>query len=204
MFSRIVEEMRARVIAINTDTSEDIEPAIKVCGRQIHSMNTALKSAKTIGEKQRITSCITLMKGFRTMLKSLRTVVGSGLGSRNPKPSDRVKWVELESAFNSRIRTGAVINLQHKEPAAFLEDTKNLFSRRMKNILKKEVAVKVNASFCGEFVVVKGDQEIFEFKYMKTKNSPVYRDTDINTWFQDNVHSPILAQLEEFQVCDTN
>ncbi|GJQ86983.1 hypothetical protein Trydic_g13323 [Trypoxylus dichotomus] len=36
----------------------------------------------------------------------------------------------------------------------------------------------MNAAFCRDVVVVKRDDEIFEFKYLKTKNSPIYRDTN--------------------------
>lgn len=205
-FSRLVEEMRARVIAINTDNPGDIEPTIKDCGSYIRKMNAALGTARDVGKKQHITSCIALMQGFRSMLKSLRGAVGGGYQPTHPHrhsyASLRVKWVELESAFANRIRTGAVINLQHKDPREFLEDAQGLFNKRIKNDLKKNTAVKVNAAFCGEFVVVKGDEEKYEFKYIKTKNSPIYRDTDITAWFRDNVHSPILAQLEEFQVCN--
>lgn len=200
-FSTLVQETRNRVVSIREDSLVEIQQAIKDCNCHIHAMNTALKSARTVGEKHHITSSIGLMKGFLTMFKALR-VVGGGQVSRRPKPSDRVKWMDLESAFASRIQTGAIINLQHKEPIEFLADALHLFSRRMKNICKKEFAVKVNAVFCGEFVAVKGDKEVFEFKYMNTKNSTIYHNTDLNGWFQENVHSPILTQLEEFQVCN--
>ncbi|GJQ87755.1 hypothetical protein Trydic_g14168 [Trypoxylus dichotomus] len=71
-------------------------------------------------------------------------------------------------------------------------------SRRVRNILKKELLVIVNAAFCGEFVVVKGDEEIFEFKYSKTKNSAIYRDSSMEDWFEENVRGDILTQLEDF------
>ncbi|GJQ87757.1 hypothetical protein Trydic_g14169 [Trypoxylus dichotomus] len=67
----------------------------------------------------------------------------------------------------------------------------------------KELAVNVNAAFCGEFTVIKSDEEIFEFKYLETKNVPLFPDPNMEEWFEDNVCRPMLTHLEEFQEKDS-
>lgn len=57
----------------------------------------------------------------------------------------------------------------------------------------------MNTVFCGEFKKTTGKEEIFEFKYFRTRNYPIYRDTDLVSWFSNNVQNPILVDLEEFQ-----
>lgn len=122
-------------------------------------MNAALICSKSVGEKQHITSCVTLMQEFRSMMKSLRKVGGEYKPS-NPNrvnyTSSRVKWENVESAFTGRIQTGVVINLQHKDPVEFLNDAEDLFSRRVRNLLKTQTALKVNAVFAGNLLYLKG------------------------------------------------
>ncbi|GJQ80611.1 hypothetical protein Trydic_g4984 [Trypoxylus dichotomus] len=108
----------------------------------------------------------------------------------------------FQQSQSSSIQAVVVINLQHKDLVEFLRDTGGLFVRRISSFLKKKTVLKVNATFCGEFIVIKGDEEVFEFKYLKTKNSPVYHDTEVDEWFGENVRDPIVTQLEEFQEKD--
>ncbi|CAH1170794.1 unnamed protein product [Phaedon cochleariae] len=37
-----------------------------------------------------------------------------------------------------------------------------------------------------------------EYKYFTTSNSQIYKDTDLNVWFDDKILKPILTELEEF------
>src|SRR3978361_1968111 len=58
--------------------------------------------------------------------------------------------------------------------------------------------------FCGEFSkVANSGEEIFDIKYMNTKNYPIYRDTNLTQWFQLYGKSPILKQLDAFQERDS-
>lgn len=196
--AQFVNEIQSALFSANPDAAAEI----KNCNKKLRLINAALKNAVTIGEKQHLATSISMIKSFRKMFKAL-DVVGSGLVSRKEKPSDRVKWEDQQSAFKGRLRTGVVINLRHKDPTAFLNDASGLFNRRIINALKKEEALKVNAVFCGQFIVKKGDQEVFDMKFMNTKNAPIYRDTDLKEWFMVNVLQPIITQLEEFQEKDS-
>lgn len=130
--------------------------------------------------------------GYRTYLK---TLLIQGGGAREKK-SDRIRWHDVKSAFQSRIRTGCITNLRHIDPISFLEDSKSMFVRRIKNELKKEPFLKVNTTFSGKFKL--GDVE--EFKYFNTKNEIINADTDLDAWYVQNVTDVILRDLEEFQV----
>lgn len=58
--------------------------------------------------------------------------------------------------------------------------------------------IKVNAVFCGLFLLKKAEKEIEELKYFNTKNAPIYTDTNLVSWFNENVLKPILVDLQEF------
>ncbi|GJQ82404.1 hypothetical protein Trydic_g11820 [Trypoxylus dichotomus] len=207
--SKIVEEILDRLSAIkpNRDEPTALQPEIKDCGKHIRQMNTALKASVATDKQQHIKNCLTEMPDTCSTMKSPRKVVDSGYKPSNPNrqnyASTRVKWVELESAFKNRIRSGAVENIQHKDPVNFMQDAKGVFTKQMRKTFKKEMAVKVNATFCGEFVVVRGHEEIRELEYLKTQNFSIYNNDDIGEWFTTNVEAHVLAQLEEFEKKDS-
>lgn len=83
----------------------------------------------------------------------------------------------MKTAFKSRLRTGAVINIKHIDPQNFLLDAGTLVLNRLKNILKKEfTGLKVNFSFCGEFKQPSKEEEV-EYKYISTKNYTILRSS---------------------------
>jgi len=61
-------------------------------------------------------------------------------------------WREIDTAFQSHILTGAVINYNHIEPCQFLKDAKDIVLEQVQDIMKKHYNVKVNTIFNGEFV----------------------------------------------------
>nr|CAI5832601.1 unnamed protein product [Callosobruchus analis] len=111
----------------------------------------------------------------------------------------RVHWEDSQSAFHNRFHSGVIRNIKHKDPTHFLEYSKAIFERRIHSVIKKNLSVKVNVAFCGEFVISKADKVITEFKYFTTSNSPIYQDTNIREWFDSKVTHPIMKQLQEFQ-----
>ncbi|XP_072400684.1 uncharacterized protein [Diabrotica undecimpunctata] len=111
-------------------------------------------------------------------------------------------WKEL-ATFSSRIRTGVISNLKHKDPGSFLLDCKALLKRRIQNALKKDEAVKVNMTFGGDFEIVSGEKILKDTKYFTTSNSPIDRDTNLDEWFEKKVMEPINRDLEEFQERDS-
>jgi hypothetical protein len=193
-----IEEIKTALFSVKNLSKDAISTNIKKCGKYIRQLNAKLKKAPNLGVKNQVQAQLGLLYGFRTKFKTHYYIGGGKVTAKN-----RVQWRDQHSAFANRMRTGVVINLAHKDLGQFFDDAFIMFRRRINNILKKEEAVKVNATFCGEFKVVKSDQEILEFKYLNSKYQPIWRDTNIQEWFNTNVKSSILTQLEEFQERDS-
>jgi len=51
--------------------------------------------------------------------------------------STRLRWREINTAFESRILTGAVINSKHIEPRQFLEDASEIVLERVRTVMIK-------------------------------------------------------------------
>ncbi|KAG5865540.1 hypothetical protein JTB14_009249 [Gonioctena quinquepunctata] len=97
----------------------------------------------------------------------------------------RVHWDDSTSAFNSRIKTGVITYLKHNDTKAFLVDCRSLFKRRIQNAPRMHESVKVKTAFGKEFEWTKGDKIQSEFKYFTTSNSAIYKDTNLNSWFNE-------------------
>ncbi|CAH1102931.1 unnamed protein product [Psylliodes chrysocephalus] len=177
----------------------EAETGLRECNKAIRRINHNLKIAATVGEKQRLCAALANIKSYRSQIKNLRKK-GKGL---KETAKNHVLWQDSLSTFNSRIHTGVITNLQHKDPKTFLQDCKSIFERKIHNTLQTKDAIKVNVVFCGEFVLSKADRVQTEFKYFTTSNSPIYKDSNIGQWFDKNVVHPILTELEEFQERDS-
>lgn len=142
--------------------------------------------------KSSLISAVGKLMGYRTYLKTLM-VQGTG---RKVNQADRIRWHDIKSAFQNRIRTGCITNLRHAGPISFLDDAKAMFVRRIRNELKKEPFLKVNTIFSGKFALGK-EQHL---KYVHTKNQMINIDTVLDVWYDEFVKDVILRELEEFQV----
>lgn len=183
-----------------TENNELSEGLIKECNKDLKNLHATLKVATNRSMKSSVANIISLLSGLRMKMKLLRFKVGSGYKEMNPT---RIRWIDVKSAFESRIRTGVIVNLTYKDPKTFLQDSYKLFHRRINNLLKKESALKINAVFCGEFKIMKQDKELVELKYLNTKNDIIYGDTDLKQWFEENIVEKILRNLDEFQERDS-
>ena len=87
--------------------------------------------------------------------------VGAGYGLR---------WREIETAFESRILTGAMINSNHIEPRRFLEDAREIVLERVRDAVERHGSAKVNTAFNGEFAT----KDKRTNKSINTKNREIY------------------------------
>ncbi|KAJ8942678.1 hypothetical protein NQ314_010000 [Rhamnusium bicolor] len=79
-------------------------------------------------EKQHITTSIGQIKSFHEIFKSLQiTGEGHHEDKRKETASYRIKWSDVDSAFNELIRTGVIANLKYMDPILFLKDCKAIF-----------------------------------------------------------------------------
>ncbi|KYM93731.1 hypothetical protein ALC62_15669 [Cyphomyrmex costatus] len=144
----------------------------------------------SIGNRQSVIARIARLESLKESVSGRFVHVGAKYGLR---------WREIETAFESRILTGAVINSNHIEPCRFLEDASEIVLERVQCIMQRYDSIKINTVFNGEFVA--GDKRAN--KSIATRNYDIYRCTDQREWYVSRVVEPILASLEEFQERDS-
>lgn len=148
-----------------------------------------------IGVRQSLVAQIARLENLKNAVRRRFVHAGAGNSSRE----NRLIWREIDTAFESRILTGAVINCIHIEPRQFLEDARDIVTEKVKKVLQKYTSVKINTAFNGEFV--SGDKHAY--KSINTRNYELFRKSDILEWFERRVIEPTLASLEEFQERDS-
>lgn len=110
----------------------EIKKWIKFGTQNIRLLNKVLRINQdlTVGDKNKIINTLGILKALNRKLKQLQKT-GSGIGINENKKSNRIKWEDLESAFENRVRTAVIINLKHKDLFSFLEDSKTLIKSRL-------------------------------------------------------------------------
>ena len=189
-----------RLLASDQVKPEEVNKWIKIGNHNLRFLGYLLRECGiNVSEKQKFISTIALLKGVQNKLKHL---LKRGAGVRD-KRSDRVKWEDLECAFSERIRSGVITNLKSLDVTHFMNDAQPLFLTRVKNVLKKENALKIHAVLAAEFVITKADKEIAEIKYFNTKAESILPTTNLKQWFTTNIRQPIERDIEDFQEKDS-
>ncbi|KYQ53600.1 hypothetical protein ALC60_00220, partial [Trachymyrmex zeteki] len=115
------------------------------------------------GNRQSVIACIARLESLKDSVHGRFVHAGAGYGLR---------WREIETAFESRILTGAVINSNYIEPRRFLEDTSEIVLESVQCVLQR---YDINTVFNGEFVA--GDKRAN--KSIATRNHQLYQCTDL-------------------------
>lgn len=139
---------RAMKILVHEKDPSLIINWLKLINKHIRLLTKNLIN-KEHGHKIKIQTSLCHLKRYKIQLKSL--IAHKGAGNSN-KRSDRVRWEDVQSAFESRLRTGVIINLKHIDFLEFLYDAFHLMKTRIKNALKKLRFIKINTVFCGQFI----------------------------------------------------
>ncbi|XP_036150345.1 uncharacterized protein LOC105835717, partial [Monomorium pharaonis] len=169
---------------------------------QLEERNCAKRSRLTGEIRQSLVARIARLAGEKTRLQRRFVHVGGNCaGSSNSDDNDNagLEWREIDTAFESRVLTGAVINVRHIEPRQFLKDAKNIVFERVRNFIREHNSVKVNTAFNGEFVA--GEKRAN--KSVNTKYYGLFQTSDLNEWYERHVIEPTLVSLEEFQERDS-
>jgi len=116
---------------------------------------------------------IARIEGAKTRLQRHFIHFGGDYTSISSSSSDaqRLVWREIDTAFQNRILTGAVINADYIEPRQFLEDAACVVLESVRDVIERHNGVKVNTVFNGEFVT--GDKRAN--KSINTKNYEIRR-----------------------------
>jgi len=103
--------------------------------------------------------------------------------------SAELGWREIDTAFESRVMTCAVINFKHIEPRQFLKDASEIVLERVRTVMTKYDNIKINTMFNGEFAA--GDKRV-------NKSENLFRTSDLQEWYESRVAKPTFTSLEEF------
>ncbi|KAJ8973246.1 hypothetical protein NQ317_005459 [Molorchus minor] len=193
----VVKFKEVELILVKNSTLREREIWLKQVKSHIRLYNKAIRGGNLhIGALRKLQTNLGHIKRFKNVIECQNFIGGGGL--LKEKRGDRVKWEDLTSIFQGRVRTGIIINLKHKDINQFFNDAFHLFKIRILNAMKKNPMLKVNSCFCGEFVRKSGETEIIEKKYFNTKNQIIDEGVDLNQWFQTNIKDCIFNALSEF------
>ncbi|EZA49876.1 hypothetical protein X777_11797 [Ooceraea biroi] len=96
-----------------------------ICDDLIEQLEERSRDAKqprfSIGNKQSLVARIARLEGLKKRLERRFIHIGGEYAGWN-NGVEELSWREIETAFKSRILTGAVINSGYIEPRRFLED----------------------------------------------------------------------------------
>ena len=134
------------------------------------------------GVRQSVVARIARLEGPEYSLRGRFVREGAGHSSTG------LLWREIDTAFDNRVLTGAVLNSNYIEPRNFLQDAATIVLEHVRGALRKQRNLKVNTVFNGEFVA--GDKHACK---------------SINTGVVSAMRhrNPPLASLEEFQERDS-
>ncbi|XP_050498751.1 uncharacterized protein LOC126884985 [Diabrotica virgifera virgifera] len=188
---------RLRKIIFDKFTQNDAKVWLKRLNAHICKCNNLIKAKKLpIGTARKLQSNVGHFKHFRRIILNFNRRVGLGL---NSKLRNRVKWENVVSSFASRIKTGVIINLYHKDVGPFLDDAFTVFKQKVKTVLKSNRILKVNTTLWGEFIKKTGDSESLDLIHFNTKNVIIDSySTDLHIWFSENVKDIIFKKMSEF------
>jgi len=146
----------------------------------------------TIAERAKFQNTIGLLHSIHNRMKRF---LKSGAGLQDQQQPS-VVWNEIQSAFDRRILTGAISNLQHTDLSAFFDDAEVEFEKQIKITLKDHNSLKVYGVLAVEFFISKADNEIIEKKYFNTEAQEIYLTTSLSEWFTKYIKRPILKYME--------
>jgi len=149
----------------------------------------------SIGNRQSLIARVARLEGLKNSVRGRFVHAVAGCSARQ----NGLVWREIDTAFESRVSTSAVINYNHIGPRQFLDDAKDIVIEPVQDVMKKHYNVKVNTIFNGEFLT--GDKRAN--KSINTRNYELFRTSDLREWYKRCVIESTLASLEEFQERDS-
>jgi len=146
----------------------------------------------SIGIRQSLVAQIARLENLKDSVCGRFVYAGAGY-------SVGLRWRVIDTAFENRILTGAVINSKHIEPRQFFEDAREIVLDCVRDVLRKRDALKINTVFNGEFVA--GNKSAN--KSIATRNNELFQTSNLREWYELCVVEPTLTSLEEFQERDS-
>lgn len=187
-------------------TPEEYQAWEEKCKKCLESLEERSRSSKrarlSTGVRQSLVSKIVRLEGLQISLRQRFIHFGGGGGGEhgnNSRSANGLVWREIETAFQNRILTGAVINTNYIDPRQFLKDAMCIVLKNVQQLLETHNSIKVNTIFNGEFIA----GEKTANKSINTRNRELYRTSNIKEWFTQYIIESTLSSLEEFQERDS-
>lgn len=116
--------------------------------------------------------------------------------------SERIVFEERNSAFQRRLITFAVVNVEHIDIREFLEDAFSHIQTQISKLIEIHTLVKVNAVFKAVFskLLVNSDEgEKVEQQtiYIHSRNTIIDFETDLSEYYQDSIVTHILDKVDD-------
>ena len=203
-FESLVQLLRKTIEKVSEMSETDVIFWLDICSSTKTDLIKILENNSfTRAEKQKFQTCMTHLSYMQVEFEQY-VKTGSGLQEEELEGIEsRVEWRDVESAFQNRIKTGVIVNINHIDILSFMKDAEEVFKLRVKMFIDEFNSAKVNAEFISEFVIEKGVEEKKDIKYFSTSSEIIYRTTNLGDWFRQNIRDPILKELEEFQERDS-
>ncbi|CAG5096939.1 Protein of unknown function, partial [Cotesia congregata] len=165
-------------------TDEHHQTCSRVCNDTIEYFNTILLDpGTTIQVRRSVQAHINQLNWFADQFSRLgNQVIGGDL-------NQGVKWQNLENAFAGNIQTGCVINQRHKDPASFLQVSRDIIINKVQSVLRDLAGLKVNVEFFCTFR--KHQQDIEERKSFMTKSRKILPATSLQDWYTEHVYEKL-------------
>jgi len=77
-------------------------------------------------------------------LENLKDLVRERFVHEDAEYSVGLRWRAIDTAFENRVLTGAVINSKHIESRQFFEDAREIVLNHVQDVLRKHDALKIN------------------------------------------------------------
>lgn len=171
------------------------------CNAVIKDLRSLMERIMSRAEKQKCQTYMTKLSWIQVQLdQHLRR--GAGL-EHHDNIESRVQWRDVDSAFQNRIRTGVIVNIQHIDIQSFMNDAQRVFKSQLQTYLTEHTSAKVNSELVAEFVMQKHGEEVTDVKYFSSESVSIFLSTNLDEWFIANIREPLIQHLEEFQEKDS-
>ncbi|XP_026830520.1 uncharacterized protein LOC113563293 [Ooceraea biroi] len=152
------------------------------CIEKLEEQCRAKRPRLSLGRNHSLVARIAQLEGLKKELETRFIHVGGGDHAEQPS-NTKLSWREIDTAFNNRVLTGAVINADYIDPRRFLEDVRDVVLEHVRNAIDRHSSVKVNTMFNGEFVA----GEKTANKSINTRNRELFKTSDLQE------HNPMHA-----------
>lgn len=112
--------------------------------------------------------------------EKIKTIIGLGVSTHheNNSGNEKIKWKDLDSAVDGKMKIAAILNLKHFNLSEFFEEAKQMLIEKIKNLLSKENSFKINLILSGNFEIIKNNRSKVETNYFGSGIVIVTKCTD--------------------------